>query len=58
MLSRVLKKVFVIGCFGVADRNLASAIECNPSIENPELIGDELPTFPEGTNSLLSQYLD
>ena len=58
MLSRLLKKVFVIGCVGVAVQNFASAIECNSSIEIPEDIGDEFPTFPKGTNSLISQYLD
>ena len=35
-----------------------AAVECNSSLLNPDQLGDEMPTFPEGTSSYLSRHLN
>ena len=51
MLWYFLKKVLIIGIVAnfIAYNNVVIGIECNSSLTSPDQIGDDLPTFPEGT---------
>ena len=59
--SSMIKRMIQLVCVGgllITNESSVSAIECNSSLQSPDQIGDDMPTFPKGTNSYLSRHLN
>ena len=52
----MLKRMFEFVCVGGLLITVG-AVECGINVQSPDQLGNELPTFPAGTNSYLSRYL-